>query len=134
MRKTTKIDVIRWGKRYSYHLDNGIRLEGEVSPCVFLYPQYPLQVQVSLLCEPDTPLGIAYAVNRTLTAETATDADVSALLAAVLTMPCTRCSEPAFDPTTVDTNRGGLCESCFVADLNAALAKRAEAERRRLAR
>jgi hypothetical protein len=134
MTKTTKTHVIRWGKTYSHDLGNGIRLEAEVSPCVFLYPQYPLQVQVRLRREADAPLGIAYAVNRALTADAATDADVSALLAAVRTTPCIRCSEPAFDPATVDTNRGGLCESCFIADLNAALARHAEAERRRLAR
>jgi hypothetical protein len=133
MTRTTKANAVCRGKTYSHDLGNGIRLEGEVSPCVFIYAPYPLQVEVRLLRQAGAPLGTAHAVNRDLTAATATDADVCALLSAVRTTPCTRCSEPAFDPTTVDTNRGGLCESCFVAELDASFARLAEVERQRLA-
>ena len=78
-------------------------------------------------------LGVAYAVDRALTVETAADADVSRLLSAIQCMSCGRCSAPAFDPATVETTRGGLCESCFVGDLDAELAKFAVAENLRLA-
>jgi len=47
-------------------------------------------------------------------------------------MPCKRCSAPAFDPSTVKTNRGGLCEACFVGDLEAELAADEEEELKRL--
>ncbi|WP_437186537.1 hypothetical protein SH668x_003691 [Planctomicrobium sp. SH668] len=134
MKKTMKTDAICPRKTYSHDLGNGVRLEGEVSPCVFMYPRYPLQVEARLRNAAGTPLGKACAVNRSLTAETATDADVSALLSTIRTMPCIRCSGPAFNPTTVDTNRGGLCESCFVADLDAELARFSERERRKLAK
>src|SRR4051812_41955459 len=31
-------------RTYVRDLDDGVRLEGQVSPCVFMYPGYPLQV------------------------------------------------------------------------------------------
>ncbi len=133
MMKTKKSDAIRRDNIYVHELGDGIRLEGEVSPCVFMYPGYPLQVTVTLRRHSGESLGVAYAVDRTLTVETATDADVSRLLSAIQSTSCSRCSKPAFDPTTVETTRGGLCESCFVGNLDAELAKFAETEKRRVA-
>jgi hypothetical protein len=133
MTKTAKHGAIRRDHIYVHELGDGIRLEGEISPCVFMYPQYPLQVTVTLKRHSGESLGVAYSADRSLTAETATKADVSRLLSAIQSTSCSRCSEPAFDPATVETNRGGLCESCFVGDLDAELAKFAEAEKRRLA-
>jgi hypothetical protein len=134
MTKTAKPgDAIRRGKTYVHDLGSGIRLEGEVSPCVFMYPGYPLQVTVALRREGEVISGTAFAVDRSLTAETATEADVSRLLSAIRTTQCSRCSAPALDPTTVETNRGGLCESCFVRNLQAEVAEAVEAEQRQLA-
>ena len=133
MMKTTKSDAISRGKIYVRDLGGGVSLEGEVSPCVFMYHHYPLQVTVTLRRHSGESLGVAYSADRSLTAETATDADVSRVLSAIQSTSCSRCSEPAFDPTTVKTNRGGLCESCFVGDWNTELANFAEAEKRGLA-
>lgn len=47
--------------------------------------------------------------------------------------PCNRCSAPAFDPQSVETNRGGLCEPCFLTDLRAELAKCEAAEQQAIA-
>ncbi len=133
MTKTANYGAVLRNNIYVHELGDGIRLEGEVSPCVFMYPGYPLQVTVTLRRHSGESLGVAYAVDRALTVETATDADVSRLLSAIQSTSCGRCSEPAFDPATVETTRGGLCEACFVGDLDAELAKFAEAENRRLA-
>jgi hypothetical protein len=122
MTKAANYRAIRRDKIYVHHLGDGLRLEGEVSPCVFVYPGYLLQVTVTLRQESGQSLGVAYAVDRILTVETATDADVSQLLSVLQSTSCGRCSEPAFDPATVEMNRGGLCESCFGGDLNAELA------------
>ena len=65
MTKTTKPgDAIRRGNTYVHNLGSAITLEAEVSPCVFMYPRYPLQVTVTLRHENDTALGIAFAVDR----------------------------------------------------------------------
>lgn len=119
-------------KTFVRNLGDGVKLKAEVSPCVFMYPPYPLQVQVTLHRRPGEQLGSAYAVDRTKTAETYTDADVRRLLAGVGTTPCPRCSTPAFNPATIKTNRGGLCEGCFVHDVDAEFAAAMEAEERQI--
>lgn len=119
---------IRPAHTHTRALPSGVSLEGRVSPCVFTNRGYPLQVQVTLKLPDGTPSGVAYAVNRSLTAESATDADVVRLLEGVSTRPCSRCSVPAFDATTIETNRGELCESCFLDDLHRECALVLEAE------
>jgi hypothetical protein len=98
-----------------------------------MWSGYPLYVAVTLQRHPGESLGNATAVDRAKTADTYTSADVERLLAAVRTAPCSRCSTPAFDPSTVITNRGGLCEACFLSDLKAEFAGAAEAERQEVA-
>jgi hypothetical protein len=114
-------------------LPNGFSLEGQVSPCVFMNRGYPLQVTVTLKDSDGQARGNVHPVDPSLNAETATDADVIRLLDAVGTQPCTRCSSTAFDPTTIDTNRGGLCEACFMADLRREYELALEDERREIA-
>ncbi|HVX16316.1 MAG TPA: hypothetical protein VHC22_34335 [Pirellulales bacterium] len=108
-------------KRTTYvrRLDNGLTLEASVSPCVFMYHAYPLQIGVRLCRDSGECLGEAHAADCTKDASTYTDADVERLLAAVRISPCPKCSAPAFDPATVETNRGGLCERCFLAAIEA---------------
>lgn len=120
-------------RTYTRDLGNGVTLEAQVSPCVFMYDRYPLQVTVRLLRHPGDQLGDAYAVDRELTAQTYSDTHVRSLLDAVRVAPCTRCATPAFDSATVETNRGGLCEACFLGDLRAELAEAQKAEQRALA-
>jgi len=134
MTKTGNSRIVLWGKPYGGELKNGASLAAEVSPCVFTYPGYPLQVQIILTGKAGENLGKAFIVNRRLTVKTATEAAVRDLLAKVRTKSCGRCGTLAFDPTTVDTNRNGLCEGCFLGDLEAEWAKEAEAECRKTAR
>ena len=134
MTTTNKSRIVLRSKPYGRKLKDGTSLAGEVSPCVFMYPGYPLQVQVTLTGKAGENLGNAIIANRRLTANTATEADVRELLANVRTKPCSRCGTLAFDPTTVETNRNGLCEGCFLGDLEAQWAKESEAELRRLQR
>jgi hypothetical protein len=120
-------------KSYTRDLGEGLMLEAEVSPCVFMYRGHPLQISVTMRSSSGKPLGQVHPANSTKTAATYTHADARRLLAAIEVKPCPRCSTPAFDPTTVETNRGGLCEACFVADLQAELEKELEAVRRQIA-
>jgi hypothetical protein len=133
MTKAKKSAGIRGSKLFTRNLGDGIKLEAQVSPCVFMYDQYPFQVTVILRNDTGDSLGNAYAVDRSLNEQTATEADVSRLLAAVKITPCRCCMEPAFGPSTIETNRNGLCEACFVANLDAELAIDAAAEKRRIA-
>lgn len=77
-------------------------------------------------------LGEVHPTDRTRTASTYTDGDAERLLAGIQVTPCSRCSIPAFDPTSVQTNRGGLCETCFLADFRTELESEEEAERQKL--
>lgn len=120
-------------KQYDRDLGQGVKLRAEVSPCVFMYESYPLQMKITLHLSRGESLGDAYAADRTRTASSYTKADVERLLDCVRIMPCPRCSAPAFDPATVETNRGGICEKCFLNDLNAEYRAEVEAEQRKLA-
>ncbi len=119
---------------YVRELTEGLSLTAEVSLCVFMFPGYPLQLKVILNRQDGTPGGDAFAVNRNRSIMNATSADVVRLLNAVAIQPCSRCSAPAFDPATIETNRGGLCESCFLQDLNQRLDAEMEQKRRQIAR
>lgn len=90
-----------------------VQLSARVSPCVWMYGNYPLQVQVQMHGG-----GVAYLRNRNKTWATAIEQDVIDLAQKVGVVPCSRCGKPAFDPSTVDTNRDGLCEACFTGDIN----------------
>lgn len=133
MSKTANPTAIRPGEVYVRDLGGGVRLEAEVSPCVFLHGANPLQVHVTLKGEAGTPLGNALAVDRTLPAETATEHDVSRLLWAVRTIPCRHCSRPTFDPETIEAYWDGLCERCFLAAVDAELAEVEQSEDEQLA-
>ena len=133
MTNTLTDNGLRPGITCTHELPNGVTLVAEVSPCVFMYSGYPLQVTVTLRQHGQLLEGTAIAVDRSLTGKTATDADVSRLLATVRTEPCKRCSSVAFDPKTAETNRDGYCEACFLADLHAELDKELAAENRRTA-
>jgi hypothetical protein len=131
-KNTNHITRDKW-KTYVRDLGDGVKLEAEVSPCVFMYPGYPLQITVTLHRRPDERLGKAHAVDRTETADTYTHASVERLLATVRTSPCPRCLTPAFNPATIETNRGGHCEACFLAALEAEWAEEEKTQQRKIA-
>ncbi len=103
--------------------NDGAEFAANLSPCVWMY-NTRLQYSVALKAFPH---GTAIVRHPSLGLEDATEADALALCSGVRSKPCPRCGKPAFDPATVATNRGGLCEACFLDDLNAELE---EAQRR----
>ena len=133
MTSTLTDNGLRPGITYTRELPNGVTLVAEVSPCVFMDSGYPLQLTDTLRQHGKLLEGSAIVADCSLNAKTATDADVSRLLATVRTKPCMRCSAVAFNPKTAETNRGGHCEACFLADLHAELDKELAAENRRIA-
>lgn len=89
------------------------RIEGtatlscEISPCCFMYPNYGLQIGVSLN-------GSREAIKHGKVSMTsATGADVQALFDSVKLIECGECKGPAFDPATISTNARGLCPACM---------------------
>jgi hypothetical protein len=120
-------------KIYVRDLGDGVSLEAEVSPCVFMYASYPLQITITLHRHPGECLGEAYAADRTNTAESYTDASVELLLANVRISPCPCCSKPTFDAATVQTHRGALCKICFEKALEAEWAVEEAAAQRKIA-
>lgn len=119
-------------KEYVRRLDSTTTLVASVSPCVFMTATYPLQISVQLAVNGEFA-GYAYASNTRLTAATARDADVEALLAAIRLLACSRCSAPTIDPSTAKTNRAGLCEACFMRDLREIFDRETRAEEHRIA-
>src|SRR4051794_26754099 len=83
-------------KTYVRELPDRCILEAEVSPCVFMYSGYPLQLTVTLRLADGSSGGIVYPSNPELIAGTATAANIRTLLETVGTIPCSRCSTPAF--------------------------------------
>jgi hypothetical protein len=122
---------IRPDKEYVRQLDSTTTLIGRVSPCVFMTANYPLQISVQLMVNGEFA-GYSYASDPRLTATTARDADVEALLAAIRLLPCIRCNAPTIDPSTAKTNRAGLCEGCFMRDLREQFDRESRAEERRI--
>ncbi|TWT35186.1 hypothetical protein KOR34_00740 [Posidoniimonas corsicana] len=118
---------------YIRQLPDGSVLEAEVSPCSFIYSDYPLQLKVTLRLDNGAAGGVVYPTVRGLSAAAATKADVRSLLDTVQTVPCSRCTAPAFDPTAVATNRSGLCESCYMGHWTAEFERRLDEQRRQLA-
>lgn len=102
---------------------DGIELTASVSPCVWMYPNYPLQVCIDM-----SGGGRAFLQRKDRNWESTTEADVIGLAESIRLKPCSRCGKPAYDPDVVDTNRAGLCEHCFMTDLNAEFEKEQKKE------
>ena len=102
---------------YTRQIPGGICVNAEVSPCVFMYEGYPLQLTITLSKDSQGDLGTAYAVDRGKAARNFTEADVKRLADQVEIKQCDRCPSLAFDPASIETNRSGLCEACFLAEL-----------------
>lgn len=99
---------------------DGAKLSAEISPCVWMNPGYHLQVKVTMAGG-----GNAYLTDKTKTYATATAARIEQMLAELKVCKCKNkaCKNMAFDPATVETNRKGECEHCFLEKLNASFAK-----------
>ncbi|WP_426158087.1 hypothetical protein [Pseudomonas sp. TSRC2-2] len=99
-------------------IQGAVELTAEISPCVFMYPGYGLQLTVSI-----PKGGNTIVARKDIPIETATEQDCQALLESVRVLPCKVCQKPAFDPSSCSTNRDGKCESCFMTELNASFEK-----------
>lgn len=107
----------------------GAKLALTVSPASWMYKDYPLQVKISLAGG-----GSASLADRTKRFETATEADLQGMLDSVRLTPCCKCGQPAFDPATVETNRGGQCEACFIDELDQTFAAEQKKEAKKVVR
>lgn len=105
---------------------DGAKLTLEVSPCSWMYAGYGLQVEISMVGG-----GSAFIHNKALLFENATSADLESLFDSVRIVKCSRCGRPAFDHKAVSTNRAGLCESCFMSDLDEEFAEAQKEEANR---
>jgi hypothetical protein len=103
---------------------DGAQLTLEVSPCCWMNENYGIQVRITMAGG-----GNAYIHNKALKFKDTTLADLQGMLDSVKIKKCSRCGKPAFDPESVDTNRNGLCEHCFLADLNAEYQKAVQKEK-----
>ena len=89
----------------------GHKVNVHVSPCSWMYPGYGFQIGFKM----QTGAAWGYVVDRKLTVETATKADVQRMLdSEVVVGDCTRCSVPFVKEPK--SNRGNLCESCWTDD------------------
>lgn len=102
---------------------DGHVLTATVSPCSWMYSGYGLQIMVKL-----DGGGEAIFHAKDVAWEAASEADFDALTGRVRLIPCARCGKPVFDPNATNTNRKGLCEGCFMGDLNKELEAALEAE------
>ncbi|MCX7173905.1 MAG: hypothetical protein NT159_08260 [Proteobacteria bacterium] len=126
LRATATSDLAR--KVVTQEREGGIHLSGEVSPCVWMYNS-PFQIKVTLAGG-----GHCHLIDKSIQFLTATTKDIEALMSKVQIKACSHCGAHAFDPETVDTNRAGLCEPCFMADLNSTYQKEKAKDDRRIER
>jgi hypothetical protein len=103
---------------HSFAVD-GVPAVASISPCSWMYSGHVLQVEVRVAG------GRTY-FQGSMSYDSATDADVVALAEQVRLCPCTRCKSPAIDDPK--SNRAGLCEKCFMGDLDARYQKARQKE------
>jgi hypothetical protein len=105
----------------------GLEVYGQVSPCVWMYHKYPLQVEITN--GGSDHIGRIFNVDKTKTWENATVEDIRALCFLHL-QPCKNkgCKRMAVDHKKHETNRNGECETCFMDKLRKELSKAQEKE------
>jgi len=115
-----------------------VTMRATIDPCSWMYPmncQCCVEYELPPKAGDTKPMVAQARIHLERPMEQCSLADLEARCAAILLQPCSRCGDPAFDGATVDTNRGSLCERCFLSDLDARLAadmkKIATATRRR---
>ncbi|MCK9987743.1 MAG: hypothetical protein AzoDbin1_04215 [Azoarcus sp.] len=117
-------------KQFSHSFTkNGAELTAEISPCCWMYPGYGLQVTVQM-----KDGGNVIKHRKDVIWEQATESQVIEFTESIGVCSCSRCGKPAFDPATCDTNRAGLCEHCFLSDLDAQHKKSKAKEEQKLKR
>lgn len=112
------------------YVTGGIEVNVHVDPCAWMYPGYGFQFSYATV---DGSCHNSIHGGRDLTVETATRGDVQRLLDTVLKpAQCARCKVTyLFDPKS---NRGTLCEKCWMEDWQKGVDALMEKERRKVAR
>lgn len=86
-----------------------------ISPCCWMYPNYPFQIQVHIAETGDHTI----TSKKGLSFADATEADVDELVASLSIVRCPRCQSPMFERTGNEAhNPDKLCSKCILADLN----------------
>ncbi|HCF4080915.1 hypothetical protein ACEP6V_21605 [Pseudomonas aeruginosa] len=99
----------------------------EVSPCCWMYQNYGLQLKVELANG-----GHTFVHTHKILFEEATVQQATELIGGLRICACSKCSSPAWDPSTLKTNRKGLCEACFIAEIRAEIEADQKEEEARL--
>lgn len=107
----------------------GVTLRAEVSPCCWMYSGYCLQLSIDL-----ENGGRAIIQNKSIKYEEATEQDALALCQKIRVIPCKCCGKPAFDSSSIDTNREDKCEACWMEEWEAGWAKLQKEEATKLLR
>ncbi len=95
----------------------GAKLHASIGPASWMYNGYGLLVKVDMNGGVEGGKGnggTAFVISKEKPFEECVTSDFAKLCKTVKVIPCSKCGKPAFDPKAVDTNRGGLCETCFV--------------------
>ena len=87
-----------------------------VSPCSWMYPGHGLQLEVKLANGSAT-----FVRTKSIMFENASKQDALNLIEPLRICPCSKCGQPAMDPTTCTPHRDGFCEPCFMKALRAEL-------------
>ena len=106
-----------------------VKLSIQLDPCTWMYPGYGLQASISM-----EGGGKATVSNKAVLFADATRADLQSMFERVGVVTCKDCGKPAFDVVTVETNRKGLCEECFMTALEADFQKAMAGEAKRMGR
>lgn len=106
-----------------------VQLTATVAPYSWMYPGRGLGIVVTL-----NQGGEVILRRNNLSLDTATVENVQEMIKDVNVIHCSKCGAPAFDPTTVETNRNGLCEQCFIDALTNECKKAEETEAKMIRR
>lgn len=110
---------------------DGVEVSSWFPPYLWMYPNPTAKLAIDARIDGGKG-GSARLTSEKLFTE-ATEDDVRDLLAKTKIVPCSKCGKPAFDPSVMDTNRAGMCESCFLEKLNAEYKKEVAKEAKRKA-
>jgi hypothetical protein len=110
---------------------DGVEASMTVSPCSWMYPGYPLQVEVVIACGGTK----GYITEPSLKFQETTTADLERLFGQVRYLPCAApgCSNHRFDPNTVQTGSTDLCHACAFEAMKKELAAAQLEEKERFA-
>jgi hypothetical protein len=110
---------------------DGVECNVEISPCCFMHNGYPIQVKVTIAAHRQT--GGIFLRKKGVTVQTAAENDVAELLDQVKIGKCSCCNGPRLIDVE-QTNRGQLCENCFMAELDAECDKDRQREAQQFAK